>query len=105
MNLYYEINDPKIIEKYSTKYFVEYDATPITVISESTFQPVARTRKMYPFKFCLERIWAEWDNKIEYIKWDNGELEHLPNGEYPNTLPAVDLKDFLVVKLSAKELE
>jgi hypothetical protein len=102
MNLYYKINNPELIEKYGTKYFVEYDAKVSMVINESTFQPVARTRKMHPFKFCLERIWAEWSNKIEYIKWDHN--EHVPNGEYPNTLPAVDLKEFLVVKLSAKEL-
>jgi len=55
---------------------------------------------MHPFKFCLERVWAEWDNKIEYIKWDYD--EYIPNGKYPNTLPAVDLKEFLFVKLSAE---
>jgi hypothetical protein len=102
MNLYYEINNPKIIEKYGTKYFVEYDALISMVVDESTFQPVARTIKMRPFKFCLERIWAEWGNKIEYIKWDHD--EYIPDAEYPNTLPAVDLKEFTFVKLSAKEL-
>jgi len=102
MNLYYEINNPELIEKYGQKHFVEYDAEINIVLNEHTFQPAIRTRKMHPFKQDLARVWAEWDNKVEYLKWEYN--DYVPNEKYPNTLPAVDLKEFVVIKLSAKEI-
>jgi hypothetical protein len=102
INLYYEINDSEIIEKYGHKHLIEYDANTSVVLNEYTFQPAIRTRKMHPFKHCLERVWAEWDNKIEYVKF--GHNDYTPNVNYPNPLPEVDLKEFLLVKLSAKEI-
>jgi regulator of RNase E activity RraB len=102
MNLYYEINDPELIEKYGHKYLIEYDAVINVVLNEHTFQPAARTRKMHPFKHCLERVWGEWGDYVEYLNFNHN--DYVPNEKYPNTLPAVDLKEFVVVKLSAKEI-
>jgi hypothetical protein len=102
MNLYYEINDPELIEKYGHKYLIEHDARISVVLNEHTFQPAARTQKMHPFKHCLVRVWGEWDNKVKYLKLEYN--DYVPNEKYPSTLPAVDLKEFVVVKLSAKEI-
>lgn len=104
-NLFYEIDpeDDYHNKQYGRKYVVQYGVN-LALSIDSNFEPHLSCTKQ-PTQHLLwfaRRIWAEWNNRVEYIKFDKH--QHLADEDSVNTLPDVDLKEFTFVKLSAKEI-
>jgi hypothetical protein len=106
MNMYYELNelDHEYLKQYGQRYLVEYDTYYSWTLDPDTFQQRLSSNRA-PWQdlyYTCPRIWIELDNKIQYVKF--GKEHYIPNDSYPTPLPAVDLKEFVFVKLRAKEL-